>query len=111
MNWGPGEPGVHEHRAAMVFEDAGAYTGGKWYDMNNDGRLHYCVCDAAPAPACSDGEVRPAKGAVAYQGSPFYPEIYYGGSWYPVCGHYFWDDSNGATTLCQMMGFSSRAAK
>ena len=35
------------------------------------------------------------------------PEVLYLGEWYPVCGHYFWDNSDGAGTVCQQLGFAS----
>ena len=37
-----------------------------------------------------------------------YPEVSYKGKWYPICGHYFWDNNDhGANTLCRQLGFSS----
>jgi hypothetical protein len=35
-----------------------------------------------------------------------YPEVNYRGKWYPVCGHYFWDNDHGATTFCKALGFT-----
>ena len=26
--------------------------------------------------------------------------------WWPICGHYFWNNDNGATTWCRMFGFA-----
>ena len=34
------------------------------------------------------------------------PEVFWNGNWSPVCGHYFWNNNNGATLFCQKMGFS-----
>jgi hypothetical protein len=53
------------------------------------------------------GSVRRAGKATVVSGQAFSPEIMYNGSWYPICGHWFWDDNNGATTVCQGLGFSS----
>ena len=39
-------------------------------------------------------------------GVAFVPEVMYNGQWYPICGHYFWDNNNGATTVCEALGFS-----
>ena len=25
--------------------------------------------------------------------------------WVPICGHYFWDNNNGATLFCEQLGF------
>ena len=32
------------------------------------------------------------------------PEIYWNGKWTPICGHYFWDNDNGAKLFCQKLG-------
>ena len=32
-------------------------------------------------------------------------EIYYSGMWIPICGHYFWNNNNGATLFCQQLGY------
>ena len=31
-------------------------------------------------------------------------EIYWNGKWAPICGHYFWDNDNGAKLFCQKLG-------
>ena len=31
----------------------------------------------------------------------------YKGAWYHLCGHYFWDNNNGATKFCRMLSFHS----
>ena len=36
-----------------------------------------------------------------------YVEVSYKGNWYPICGHYFWDNDHGASTLCKQLGFNS----
>ena len=35
------------------------------------------------------------------------PEFFYSGEWHPICGHYFWDNENGAATLCRKLGFDA----
>ena len=27
--------------------------------------------------------------------------------WFPICGHWFWDDNNGATAFCRKLGYPS----
>ena len=34
------------------------------------------------------------------------PEIFWNGKWAPICGHFFWDNNNGAKLFCQKMGFT-----
>merc|ERR1711990_613252 len=72
-----------------------------------------------PAPgSCTTGMVRatehPGETAIPaphpytpVAGTAFYPQIFYEGSFYPICGHYFWDNNDGATTVCRALGFSS----
>ena len=45
------------------------------------------------APATADGSVRAENGAIATAGVAFVPEVMFNGNWYPICGHYFWDDN------------------
>ena len=42
-DWHSNEGYTGEIRAAMVFDVSG--WNGNWYDMNNDGRIHWCVCE------------------------------------------------------------------
>ena len=39
----------------------------------------------------------------------FVPEVLYEGQYYPICGHNFWDNDDGATTVCKALGFISGA--
>ena len=41
------------------------------------------------------------------KGKAFVPEILYQDNYYPICGHFFWDNDNGATTVCKLLGFKS----
>jgi hypothetical protein len=48
--------------------------------------------------------VRPANGEPFRDGVPFSPEVYFDGSYHPVCALGFSDNNEGATTLCQSLG-------
>merc|ERR1712157_20474 len=37
-------------------------------------------------------------------GTAFVPEVHYNGQYYPICGHYFWDDNGGAESVCKSLG-------
>ena len=39
------------------------------------------------------------------EGKAFVPEVLFEGEYYPICGHKFWDNDDGATTLCKHVGF------
>ena len=28
-------------------------------------------------------------------------------TWFPICGHWFWDDNHGATAFCRKLGYPS----
>jgi len=49
--------------------------------------------------------VRAAGGVDVVAGVPFVPKVLFEGSYYPVCGHHFWDDQAGASTICRELGF------
>merc|ERR1712153_64657 len=68
-------------------------------------RVYCCSDDTAPAPTLVDGSVRAENGATATAGVAFVPEVMFNGNWYPICGHYFWDNNDGATTVCQGLGY------
>ena len=36
----------------------------------------------------------------------FVPEVLYEGKYYPICGHYFWNNDDGATIVCKELGFA-----
>jgi hypothetical protein len=108
---------THVPRACSV------QSGGDWaahynnyvHGSNDGGYSPVCSYPPAPAPdpnapavgTCADGDVQPAGGATVTQNEQFYPEVMYNGEWWPLCGHYFWDDNDGATTMCQQLGFTS----
>jgi hypothetical protein len=62
---------------------------------------------ATAAKNCKDGDVRVAVGTSIGANKDMYPEVAYKGKWYPICGHYFWDNNHGATTFCKQLGFNS----
>jgi hypothetical protein len=63
------------------------------------------VTTTTTTQACRDGDVRTATGAAPVEGVWLYPEIFYAGTFYPICGHYFWDNNYGASTFCRHLGF------
>ena len=48
---------------------------------------------------CKNGDVK-----LEDDGTPL---VYWGNSWMPICGHFFWDNQNGAKLFCQKMGYTS----
>ena len=36
-----------------------------------------------------------------------HPEIKIDGIWVPICGHYFWENQNGAKLFCRKLGFAN----
>ena len=34
-------------------------------------------------------------------------ELFHNGEWYPICGHWFWNNGNGADLFCQQLGYQS----
>lgn len=62
--------------------------------------------------ACRDGDVMVATSTgaeidAADVGTEYVPWVFYNSDWYPICGHYFWDNNNGATTICKKLGFQT----
>ena len=49
--------------------------------------------------SCSNGDVK-----LEQLGTPF---IFWDNQWMPICGHYFWDNHEGATLFCRKMGYDS----
>ena len=35
------------------------------------------------------------------------PLVYYNDTWSPICGHYFWNNDNGASLFCQKLGYEN----
>jgi len=61
---------------------------------------------------CSDGDVMVGDesgnqlSAIAAN-EKFVPYVCYNGEFYRICGHFFWDNDDGATTVCKALGFNS----
>merc|ERR1719291_446774 len=67
---------------------------------------------ATTVAACSDGDVMVGDesgnqlSAIAAN-EKFVPYVCYNGEFYRICGHFFWDNDDGATTVCKALGFNS----
>ena len=48
---------------------------------------------------CSNGDV-----GLVNDGTPF---IFWDSQWFPICGHYFWDNHVGSTLFCKKLGYES----
>jgi hypothetical protein len=61
------------------------------------------LCDATetPFPTCGNYDVMLTS----------YPRgearIFMENRWHPLCGHYFWDNDNGATSFCNKLGYAN----
>lgn len=51
-------------------------------------------------------EVRSSDGFGVEAGVPFTPEVLVHNEWHEICGHWFWNNHNGATAVCNKFGFS-----
>lgn len=34
------------------------------------------------------------------------PQIFQDGTYHPICGHWFWDNNEGAKSYCKQLGFA-----
>lgn len=50
---------------------------------------------------CTNGDVKLSEYPT---GNPY---LYYNGEWVPICGHYWWDNNHGCTTICSALGYTS----
>ena len=55
--------------------------------------------------------IRTRSGKAVEAGEPFVPEVLYKDTYYPICGHDFWNNHNGATTVCKFFGFEKGETK
>ena len=46
---------------------------------------------------CSNGDV-----GLVDDGTPF---IFWDSQWFPICGHYFWDNNIGSSLFCKKLGY------
>lgn len=56
-------------------------------------------CNEDACPICKNGDVKLEQDGT--------PSIFWDNLWSPICGHYFWDNQDGATKFCQKMGYAS----
>jgi len=77
-----------------------------------DGSSSYCTsteeCYATTATPKNDAAKRcrtPKPRLTAYPRGRL--EVMNDGKWRPVCGHWFWDNDNGATKACQELGYTA----
>lgn len=64
-------------------------------------------CGCADRMGCEDGDVRIADADALAPEVDLNPQVYFGNKWHPICGHYFWDNDNGAVAFCRKLGFAS----
>jgi len=106
-------PGQCKVCAIGKYSDQTARTGckacalGKRTPANNNQAQHdnRNDCKSLVRKSCQDGDVRVHASSTAGAGKHVYPEVNFKGKWYPICGHYFWDDNMGANKFCRMLGF------
>lgn len=55
---------------------------------------------------CKDGDVGISKNSPLKGGVELWPEVFHGGKFHPICGHFFWDNNRGANMFCKKMGFA-----
>ena len=55
-------------------------------------------CPRFVSGSCEDGDVN--------LGSDGIPYVFWSGDWSPICGHWFWNNQNGAKSFCQKLGFA-----
>ena len=65
------------------------------------------TCHPIKGPVLLTGIVRRQGGTKPVENEAFVPEVLYQDKYYPICGHHFWNNNNGATTVCKVLGFSS----
>ena len=63
------------------------------------GRVRYNTKNFHFSENCQDGDVR-----LETDGSPF---LFSNNKWSPICGHYFWNNNDGATAFCKKLGYPS----
>ena len=95
-------------------EDAmnvGACNAGERLNKCTAGWNEFAVTDHCKAGNGISVEVKckgAANGDARVRGDPrewSVPEVFKDGNWYPVCGHYFWNNHEGAASVCKGMGY------
>jgi hypothetical protein len=99
---------VQWHKGGLYYIRAAVKeaAGGEYLYVGVTVALPIATVGTKPTAQCKDGDVRVAPGTKFGAGLDLYPEVNYQGKWYPVCGHYFWDSNEGATTFCKALGFA-----
>ena len=82
--------------------------GGPACSSFHDGKK-YCYTDVG---ACGDGKASSQMKSDEYSFSAcasgaFTPEVYLRGQWYPICGPNFWNNQEGAMSICKSLGFET----
>ena len=70
--------------------------------------LNMCAKASNLGGVCQDGDVKATDADLNdVQPEAFVPNVNFEGEWYPICGHWFWNSNDGATIVCQKLGFDS----
>ena len=95
-------------RAGGMCNPLSTYHGsnGSWMDSMNAAN-HKGVWQCFRQVTGTAAFTRRQGGLTVQAGRAFVPEVLYQDKYYPICGHYFWDNDNGATTVCKTLGFNS----
>ena len=59
--------------------------------------LYFTTVSSDYYSSCQDGDVK-----LQTDGTPF---LFMDDKWFPICGHYFWDNDHGATSFCNILGY------
>ena len=59
--------------------------------------LHFTTASGSSYCPPQDGDVK-----LQTDGTPLLFKDY---RWFPICGHYFWDNDHGATAFCKKLGY------
>ncbi|KAK3264077.1 hypothetical protein CYMTET_27155 [Cymbomonas tetramitiformis] len=99
FNFNPEAEHTINNMGVAVFTYATDYPAVCSVNVDGSGRTKF-------VPPCS--EAPPATRLSSYPTGE--PQIYWNRMWLPVCGHHFWNNPHGATTLCKDLGYNSGSA-
>lgn len=98
---------MERHQCATIYSI-------EWRGAEAPGGEALAVVSSDNRPQCADGDVMAANSQGVeldsqdlVPNSQFYPWVLKGSTWYPVCGHYFWNGDGGAIVACRQLGFES----
>ena len=60
--------------------------------------LYFATVSGNSYSPCQDGDVK-----LQTDGTPF---LFKDDRWFPICGHYFWDNNHGAKSFCKQLGYT-----